>query len=66
MKGCGSRKRDLNKNDTKHGWRAISFKKKIHYNPRIKNNVDYTTLTPQYFSNSILIQNFIFVIFSPC
>ena len=49
-----------------HRWHAISFTKDTLWSLNFKNHENYTILMPQYFSNSILIQKFIFLkFFSP-
>jgi hypothetical protein len=42
---------------------CYKFWKNIFWSSNFKNNANYTILVPQYFSNLILIQKFIFVIF---
>jgi len=46
----------------KHGWCAISFAKDALLFLNFKNHANYTILVSQYFSNSNLVQKFIFVI----
>jgi len=53
------------KKDAKHGWHAISFVKDALWSLNFKKHANYIILVHQYFSNSILVQKFIFVIFSP-
>ena len=62
MKKWDSKKRDQNEKNIKHGWHAISFVKYALWSLNFKNHASYTIPAPQYFSNSILVQKFIFVI----
>jgi hypothetical protein len=57
------KKKNQNEEDTKHGWRTISFAKDTLWYLNFKNHINYTISVPQYFFNSILVQKFIFVIF---
>jgi hypothetical protein len=51
------------KKEAKHGWCIISFAKITFWSLNFKNHANYTILVPQYFSNSILVQKFIFFYF---
>jgi hypothetical protein len=51
------------KKDIKHGWYAISFAKDALWSLNFKNHANYTISVSQYFSNLILVQKFIFIIF---
>ena len=54
---------DQNEKDVKHERHAISFVKDVLWFLNFKNHANYTFSAPQYFSNLILKQKFIFVIF---
>jgi hypothetical protein len=47
----------------KYGWHIIIFTKDALCSLNFKNQVNYTISVHQYFSNSILVKKFIFVIF---
>jgi hypothetical protein len=47
----------------KYGWHIIIFTKNALCSLNFKNQVNYTISVHQYFSNSILVKKFIFVIF---
>jgi hypothetical protein len=59
----GLNKRDWNEKGAMHGWHAISFVKDAFWYLNFKNHADYTVSVPQYFSNSMLVKKFNFVIF---
>jgi hypothetical protein len=45
-------------------WMAChKFAKDIFWSLNFKNHVNYTLSVPQYFSNSILVQNILFLLF---
>jgi hypothetical protein len=56
-------KRDQNEKDTKHWSLAISFANDAFWFLNFENHANHTISVSQYFSNSILIQKFIFIIF---
>jgi hypothetical protein len=58
----GLKKGDINEKGVKHGWCVISFEKDVLWSSNFKNNTNYTILVPQYFSNSILVQKFYFLV----
>jgi hypothetical protein len=56
-------KRDRNEKGTKHGSHAISFANDAFWFLNFENHANHIISVFQYFSNLILIQKFIFVIF---
>jgi hypothetical protein len=63
MKNMGLNKRDWNEKGAKHRGHAISFVKDTFWSLNFKNHTDYIISVPQYFSNSMLVKKFNFVIF---
>jgi hypothetical protein len=59
------KKTKMKKKKTKHGWHVINFVKDAFWYLNFKNHLNYIISTPQYFSNSIMVQKFIFIIFYP-